>query len=83
MVTSEADLTCRELVELVTAWLDDALPAVDRRRFDAHLDDCPYCRVYLEHIRHTTHLLGELPDDSIDPAVRDALLACFHDWRAG
>ena len=81
MVNGHAEMTCRELVELVTAWLDDALSAVDRSRFDAHLVDCPYCRTYLEQMRMTAHLLGGLSEDTIDPAARDALLARFHDWR--
>ena len=83
MVGEDAEMTCRELVELVTAWLDDALPATERVRFDAHLADCPYCRVYLEQLRQTTRLLGDLSEESIDPVARDALLASFHDWRGG
>lgn len=81
MVSGQDEMTCRELVELVTAWLDGALPAVERSRFDAHLVDCPYCRVYLEQMRQTARLLGGLSEDTIDPAARDALLARFRDWR--
>lgn len=81
MGSVNAEMTCRELVELVTAWLDGALPVADRARFDAHLDDCPYCRVYIEQMRQTSRLLGELSEDSVDPVARDALLACFRDWR--
>jgi anti-sigma factor RsiW len=83
MVSENAEMTCRELVELVTAWLDGDLPADDRARFDAHLADCPYCRVYLEQMRQTARLLGRLSEDSIDPAARDTLLARFRDWRGG
>ncbi len=83
MVSEPAEMTCRELVELVTAWLDDALPAPERARFEAHLADCPYCRTYLEQIRQTAQLLGGLSESTIDPAARDALLARFRDWSHG
>lgn len=80
-MSGDAEMTCRELVELVTAWLDDALPAGDRARFDAHLIDCPYCRIYLAQMRQTTRLLGRLSEATIDPAARDALLDRFRDWH--
>jgi anti-sigma factor RsiW len=81
MVSGHTEMTCRELVELVTAWLDDALPAAERARFEAHLAECPYCRTYLAQMRQTAHLLGGLSETTIDPAARDALLARFRDWR--
>jgi anti-sigma factor RsiW len=76
-------MTCRELVELVTAYFDDALPAPERERFDEHLESCPYCRVYLAQLRQVRHLLGQLSEDSIDTAARDALLERFADWKRG
>ena len=81
MASGNGEMTCRELVELVTAWIDDALPSGDRARFAAHLVDCTYCRTYLEQMRHTVRLLGRLSEETIDPAARDALLARFQDWR--
>ncbi len=81
MVSGQDEMTCRELVELVTAWLDDALPEEERSRFDDHLVGCPYCRFYLEQMRQTARMLGALSEDSIDPVARDTLLARFRDWR--
>ena len=83
MVSGQDEMTCKELVELVTAWLDGALPPAERSRFDAHLADCPYCRVYLDQMRRTVRLLGGLSEETIDPAARDALLARFRDWQRG
>ena len=83
MVSGQYEMTCKELVELVTAWLDGALPPAERSRFDAHLADCPYCRVYLDQMRRTVRLLGGLSEETIDPAARDALLARFRDWQRG
>ena len=76
------DLTCQELVELVTAYLDDALPPEERERFDRHIRACPGCDAYVEQIRETTRLTGELPTEaSLPPDARDALLAQFRNWQ--
>ena len=74
-------LSCRELVELVTAYLDDSLPTAERARFDAHLLECPHCVRYLEQMRITIAHVGFLADDAITPAAREELLDCFRDWK--
>jgi anti-sigma factor RsiW len=80
-VSVNEEITCRELIELVTAYFDAALPQEERQQFDAHLTDCPYCRIYLDQMRTTIRLLGDLREDTIDPQARDALLARFRDWN--
>ncbi len=75
------ELTCRELVELVTAYLEGALPAGERLRFELHLADCPYCQTYLEQIRQTMALVGQITESSIDPDVEAALLRQFRAWK--
>lgn len=75
------ELTCQEFVELVTDYLEGALPATERSRFDAHLADCDYCVDYLEQIRQTIRTLGHLREEDIAPAARDRLLAAFRDWK--
>lgn len=77
-----AELTCRELVELVTAYLDGTLLAPERSRFDAHLADCPSCRTYLEQMRQTIRLLGQLPEERIAPDAKKELLQRFRAWKA-
>jgi predicted anti-sigma-YlaC factor YlaD len=74
-------LTCKELVELVTDYLEGALSPSDHRRFDEHLTTCPYCRIYLEQMRQTIRTLGHLPDETIPPAALEALLTRFRGWR--
>ena len=74
-------MTCEELVELVTAYLEDTLPADQRRAFDEHLAVCPGCDRYLVQFRKTIDLLGELREESLSPPVRDRLLEAFADWR--
>jgi anti-sigma factor RsiW len=72
-------IACQELVELVTAYLDDALPARDRARFDAHLAGCDDCTTYVAQFVQTLNALGALPDEELHPAALDALLAVFRD----
>jgi anti-sigma factor RsiW len=71
------DLTCRELVELVSDYLEDALDLDERRRFERHLAACEGCAAYLEQMRTTIALAGRLRESDIDPAVRDRLLAAL------
>jgi anti-sigma factor RsiW len=81
-VTEIADqLSCQELVELVTAYLDDSLSAADRARFEAHIAGCDGCTGYLEQIRITIALTGRLVPEQLDPAAEAALLDAFRDWR--
>ncbi len=79
MATAD-DLTCRELVELVTDYLDDRLSPIDRARFEAHLVECEACRTYLEQFRQTIRVLGRLPEESLSPEAREALLTAFRGW---
>ena len=73
-------LSCQELVELVTAYLDDALPAADRARFEAHIADCDGCTGYVEQISVTIALTGRLVPEQLDPDAEEALLDAFRDW---
>jgi anti-sigma factor RsiW len=50
-------MPCRELVELVTDYLEGRLSPADRARFEANIDDCEYCETYLEQIRETIRAL--------------------------
>ena len=76
------DLTCAELVELVTDYFENALPLRERRRFEEHLMDCPGCSIYLEQMQTTITATGRLREEELDPRVRDALLAAFRDWNS-
>lgn len=74
------EMACRELVELVTDYLEDRLPTAGRMRFEAHLAACEACRTYLEQYRRTVQALGRLPEESLSPEARTALLAAFRGW---
>ncbi len=71
------ELTCKQVVELVTAYLEGALSTEDRRRFDEHLAGCPFCTIYLEQMRETISALGHLPEASISPDALSELRKAF------
>jgi len=73
-------LTCKEVVELVTDYLEGVLPADMHERFDQHMTACDPCVVYLEQMRQTIATLGKLPEDSISQTALDALLQHFRGW---
>jgi predicted anti-sigma-YlaC factor YlaD len=75
-------LSCRELVELVTDYLEGALPEEEHRRFEEHIGLCDGCRIYLEQIRQTISLLGHLPEKALSPDAERDLLEAFRGWRS-
>jgi predicted anti-sigma-YlaC factor YlaD len=79
---SKEALSCKELVEVVTDYLEGRMPRRDRRRFERHLKDCPYCRTYLDQMRQVIRTLGRLTEESISPRAREELLVAFRDWNA-
>ena len=80
-MTHSNDLSCKELVELVTEYLENSLPLSEKAQFEAHLALCPGCRTYLEQMRQTVHTVGHLTEESLDPTTRDRLLALFRNWK--
>ena len=74
-------MACRELVQLITDYLEDGLSKRDRRRFERHLRDCDGCVTYVEQMRDTVRVAGVLREDDLAPAMRDELLAVFGDWK--
>ena len=75
------EMTCRELVEVVTDYLEGTLAPEDRRRLEEHLEVCPYCAEYVAQMRQTIDALGEISEESIAPQTRYELLAAFRGWR--
>jgi anti-sigma factor RsiW len=78
-----AEMPCRELVEVITDYLEDRLSPADRRRFEEHLDACETCRLYLEQFRETIRTLGRLPEESLSPASKEVLLSAFRGFSRG
>jgi hypothetical protein len=77
------DLECRELVELVTDYLEGALAPDERVGFELHLAVCDGCTAYLRQVRATLRVAGRLAERSIPVDVRDRLLEAFRGWKRG
>ena len=74
-------LVCREFVELVTDYLEGALPDAERVRFEAHIAECDGCAGYLEDMRRLAGSLPEAAPPPLDPATREVLLRAYRDVR--
>jgi anti-sigma factor RsiW len=77
----DGPLACRELVELVSDYLEDALDDAQRARFEAHIAGCENCSAYVRQMRETLTLMGELTPESLSPQAESELLDAFRDWR--
>jgi anti-sigma factor RsiW len=76
-------ISCREVVEIVTDYLDGALSPEDQARMEAHLEACPPCVLYVEQIRTTRRLAAEAEAELEERPDREALLAAFREFRRG
>jgi predicted anti-sigma-YlaC factor YlaD len=70
-------IPCRELVELANAYFEGTLSSEQRAAVEAHLGCCGWCRAYLEQIRITVRVVGEVPPEAVDPAVEAGLLELY------
>jgi len=74
-------LTCKELVELVTDYLEDQLSAEERLKFEQHLNWCPPCGHYLEQMQVTIRAAGSLTEHNVPEAAQKVLLEAFRHFK--
>ena len=75
------EIDCRELVELVTPYLEDVLPADERALVDQHLASCDGCEAYVQQMRLTIRAIGHVSEEAITSKTREDVLAIFRSWR--
>lgn len=80
-MTSSDDLSCQELIELVTDYIEGILSSEDRARFESHLNSCSGCRAYLAQVRRTIEIVGTLEKSDIPDDAREQLLRTFRAWK--
>jgi anti-sigma factor (TIGR02949 family) len=80
-MTTSNELSCQELVELVTEYLEGILPAHERARFEDHLAICPGCSNYLDQMRRTIQMVGALKEETIPEEAKEQLLLAFRAWK--
>jgi anti-sigma factor RsiW len=76
-------MNCRQIVELMTDYLEGALSASDRQRFESHMSGCDGCTEYLEQLRTTLGLAARVVDESITADLEAELLHVFRNWKVG
>ena len=81
MTDEHLHLTCSDIVELVTEYLDGSLPPDDATLFEQHLNFCDGCVWYVDQIRATVETVGRIDPQDVPPDVRDRLLTAFRDWK--
>jgi Putative zinc-finger len=74
-------MSCQEVVELVSDYLESALPAGEATLFEQHINFCDGCEWYLDQMRTTIAIVGRIEPEDVPPETRDRLLAAFRDWR--
>jgi anti-sigma factor RsiW len=79
-VTNE-ELTCKELVELVTDYLEGHLAPMDRSRFEEHISACPGCIHYLQQMQSTLKALAATPSPELPDEIQSALMTAFRNWK--
>ena len=76
-------LVCRQAVDLVTDYLEGALPRAQRRRFEAHLAGCPDCPEYFAQMAAVIALGASITPDDLTPQMRREFISLYRRWRAG
>lgn len=80
-MTEAAELTCREMVELMTDYLEDAMSPETRAKFERHLAACDGCTSYLAQLRESIRATGMLTKEQIPADQKEELLRAFRDWH--
>ena len=71
------DITCREVAEWTSAYLDEHVDDGSKVRMALHLATCAGCEAYVKQIASVRDVLGLLPESVAEPAQRDRLRQAF------
>ena len=82
MSASVEQLSCQELVELVTSYFEGALPRDERASFEHHIEGCKGCHEYVRQMRTTVELTGRLTTADVSPDAEAKLMTVFRNWKA-
>jgi anti-sigma factor RsiW len=81
MAESADHLSCQDVVELVTDYLEESLSSEDASLFEQHLNFCEGCVWYVGQLRTTIDALGGLREEDISPEAKDRLMGAFRNWK--
>jgi anti-sigma factor RsiW len=74
------ELTCTEMVRVVTEFLEDAMTIEDRTRFEQHLVFCKGCAAYVRQMRKTVEAAGRLAPEGLSAEAQEQLLRAFREF---
>jgi anti-sigma factor RsiW len=74
-------LSCQELIELVTDYVEGTMSPADRARFERHVDGCADCHTYVDQMRRTIQIVGALVEEDIPDDAKRQLLHVFRAWK--
>ena len=77
-----AAIPCQQVVEMISDYLEGALPMRARRRLEHHLAGCPHCSAYLEQMRETLKLTGRLLPEDLTPEMQQEFSEVYRQWRS-
>jgi anti-sigma factor RsiW len=75
-------MNCKQVVELMTAYLEGALSPADRARFEEHIAGCDGCTAYLAQMRMTLRVVGRLAKEPVPELLQKELVDAFRSWRS-
>jgi predicted anti-sigma-YlaC factor YlaD len=82
-MSTKDELSCQQVVELVTDYLENALLPGMSKRLEEHVAECPGCENYIEQMQLTIDMLRQIARESVFPATKQELLQLFRDWNKG
>lgn len=76
-------LTCRDITEIVTDYVEGRMGVWDRLRFQLHIGMCAACREYVRQMKITRAVVGHVHAPPIPDEVKEELIKRFRDWKEG
>jgi anti-sigma factor RsiW len=81
MTTGTDEMQCRELIELVTDYLEGTIAEAERERIEVHAGECAWCERYVEQTRQVIGALGALDEGAAGGEAWERALAAFRDQQ--
>jgi hypothetical protein len=81
MADSAEHITCQQVVELVSDYLERSLPPDETTLFEQHLNFCDGCDWYVEQLKRTVETVGEIREEDVPPEAKERLLGAFREWK--
>jgi anti-sigma factor RsiW len=75
-------MTCKQIVELMTDYLDGFLSPSLHARFEQHISGCDGCSAYLTQLKTARMLIGRTATEPVPEPLKAELMNAFRNWKA-